>query len=66
MPKRNRTDRQRELENTWKKENCDRISILVDKGRKDYYKQAANDMGLNFKQFIVLSMDEYISSHGVK
>lgn len=43
------------------KENLDEIKIRVPKGKKAYYKAAADRAGMSLTNFVVSSMDEKIA-----
>lgn len=47
------------------KEHLDDIRFRVPKGRKEYYKEAANKGGQSLNQFIISAMDEKIDRDGL-
>lgn len=44
----------------------DRLAILVKKGKRDEYKQAAEERGLKYAEMIRLAIEEFIENHPVK
>ena len=46
--------------NEYQKEKYDRITVLVDKGKKDLYKEAAEKEGLSLSAFVMKCVDEKI------
>ena len=46
-------------------EKVEDIKIRVPKGRKDYYKSAAESSGQSLNQFAITSMDEKIDRDGL-
>ncbi len=46
--------------NDWKKENQDRVTFMVEKGKKDYYKAIAKEKGLSLNQFVIQAIENYI------
>ena len=49
-----------DYKNKWQSENCERISLVVKKGRKDEIKAAAEKQGQSLNGFIVTAIDEKI------
>ena len=47
-------------------EKVDNIQIRVPKGRKEYYKSAADSSGLSLNQFTIDALDEKISRDNLK
>jgi len=47
--------------NEYQKEKYDRITVLVDKGKKDVYKEAAENEGLSLSAFVMKCVDEKIN-----
>ena len=54
------SERSKQYTKKYVTENLDEIKIRVRKGRKDYYKAAADRAGLSLNAFAVTSMDEKI------
>lgn len=48
----------------YKKENYDQILVRVKKGKKEEYKQAADDFGLGQMELFRIAVEEYIQNHG--
>ena len=48
------------------KEHLESIQIRVPKGRKEYYKSAADSAGQSLNQFIISAMDEKIDRDNLK
>lgn len=48
------------------KTHLDEVKFRIPKGRKDYYKAAAEACGTSLTQFIVTAMDEKIEREGVR
>ncbi len=55
------TDARRKAVNKYHKDSIDTISVRVPKGKKEYYKGAADKSGMSLNQFAVASMDEKIT-----
>lgn len=53
-----------EYKNKWQSENCERISLVVKKGRKDEIKAAAEKQGQSLNGYIVTAIDEKIERDG--
>ena len=49
-----------EYKNKWQAENCERISLVVKKGRKQYIKDFAAKRGETLNGFINKAIDEKI------
>ena len=60
------TEAQRRAVAKYHSEKIENIQIRVPKGKKDYYKSAAEKSGLSLNQFAVTSMDEKIDRDGLK
>lgn len=54
------TDAQRRAIAKYQKETVENMTLRVPKGRKEYYKNAADSAGLSLNQFAITSMDEKI------
>ncbi len=54
------TEKSKEYTMNYMKEKLDEIKFRVPKGRKDYYKTAADNAGQSLSQFVVSSIDERI------
>lgn len=54
------TDARRRAVAKYQKDSVDNIAVRVPKGRKEYYKNAADSAGLSLNQFAITSMDEKI------
>lgn len=46
--------------NEYQKEKYDRITIMVEKGKKEKYKAAAKKSGMSLSAFIMMCVDEKI------
>ena len=61
------TESQNKATQKYQKENLEQINFRVRKGMKEYYQQAAADMGLSMAQFFLIAADEKIlNSHYVE
>lgn len=47
-----------DYKNKWQSENCERISLVVKKGRKNEIKSAAEKQGQSLNGYIVNAIDE--------
>lgn len=47
-----------DYKNKWQSENCERISLVVKKGRKNEIKSAAEKQGQSLNGYIVDAIDE--------
>ena len=47
-----------EYKNKWQSEKCDRISLVVPKGKKDKIKAYAESKGESLNGFIIRAVDE--------
>lgn len=47
--------------NKWQTENCDRINLIVPKGKKDVLKQIADTQGESLNSFVNTAIDERIA-----
>lgn len=54
------TDARRKAVAKYHAEKIENIQIRVPKGKKDYYKSAAESFGLSMNQFVISAMDEKI------
>ena len=59
------TNAQKLAQQKYKQKTYDQIVVQVKKGKRDEYKKAAELRGLGFMEMIRLSIEEYISNHGV-
>lgn len=59
------TPAQNKATQKYMKEHLDDIRIRVPKGKKDYYKTAAENANQSLNQFVVSSMDERIQRDGL-
>lgn len=50
-----------EYKNKWQAENCDRINLIVPKGKKDVLKQIADTQGESLNSFVNTAIDERIA-----
>lgn len=55
-----------EYKNKWQSENCERISLVVKKGRKDEIKAAAEKQGQSLNGYIVNAIDEKMERDNTK
>ena len=55
-----------DYKNKWQSENCERISLVVKKGRKDEIKSAAEKQGQSLNGYIVNAIDEKIERDKTK
>lgn len=55
------TEKSKEYTMNYMKEKLDEIKFRVPKGKKDYYKAAAENAGQSLSQFVVSSMDDRIT-----
>lgn len=46
--------------NEWKKQNKDRLYIIVPKGKKEHWKEYANNNNLSLSQLVSIAIDNYI------
>lgn len=53
-----------EYKNKWQADNCERISLVVPKGKKDEYKQHASGRGETLNGFIKRAIDETMERDG--
>ena len=53
-------------QNTWQKENKDRINFLMDKGTKDRINLAAEKEGTTASEFIRRSIEERLYKFGIE
>lgn len=53
-----------EYKNKWQAENCERISLVVKKGRKQVIKDFATQQGNTLNGFINTAIDEKIERDG--
>lgn len=60
------SEAQRAAQRRYNDKAYDRFAILVRKGTRDVYKQAANSRGLSLAKFAVAAMEEYIINHPVE
>ena len=58
---RERTEAQRRSEARYKDKNCDRLAVMLPKGHKVLYQEAARRVDLSWRQFVIASMDFYIA-----
>lgn len=58
------TEARKENNQKWDAANLDRISIAVDKGKKDKIKAAASASGLSMNQYIDNAITEKMSREG--
>lgn len=63
--KKERTDARRRADLKYKNTHFDRLAVMIPKGTRDVYKQAASDRGLSLRQFVIRSMDEFIVNHPI-
>lgn len=54
------TDARRRANAKYQRETVENMTLRVPKGRKEYYKNAADSAGLSLNQFAITSMDEKI------
>ena len=54
------TDARRRANAKYQRETVENMTLRVPKGRKEYYKNAADSAGLSLNQFAISSMDEKI------
>ena len=50
--------------NKWQVENCDRINLVIPKGRKEEIRQIARTKGKSLNGFIIEAVDEKIERAG--
>ncbi|MBQ6318982.1 MAG: hypothetical protein IJI23_04250 [Lachnospiraceae bacterium] len=55
------TDARRRANAKYQRETVENMTIRVPKGKKEYYKGAADKSGMSLNQFAVASMDEKIT-----
>lgn len=55
------TEKSKEYTMNYMKEKLDEIKFRVPKGKKNYYKAAAENAGQSLNQFVVSSMDDRIA-----
>lgn len=48
--------------NDYQKQKYDRITVMADKGKKEKYQAAAKKAGLSLSAFIMMCVDEKIST----
>ena len=65
MSAREKTDSQRLAQAKYNAENYDRVAILVKKGKRDEWKQAAAERNIAYAELIRRGADEYIQNHPV-
>ncbi|MCH5300958.1 MAG: hypothetical protein J1E56_06530 [Ruminococcus sp.] len=53
-----------EYKNKWQAENCERISLVVKKGKKQVIKDFATENGYTLNGFINTAIDEKIERDG--
>mgnify|MGYP002411766438 CR=1 FL=1 len=54
-------DAENKYNNDYKSERYDRITLLVTKGKKEIYQQAAQDEGISLSAFAVRCIEEKIN-----
>lgn len=54
---------QRLAQQKYNDKNYDRVAILIKKGKRDEYKEAAAQRGLGYAEMIRRAIDEYIANH---
>lgn len=58
------TDAQREATRKYQA-TLKNLSVRMQPDQYEYYKRAAESFGLPIRQFVLLSMDEYIENHSI-
>lgn len=53
-----------EYKNKWQSENCERISLVVHKGKKDIIKAHASEQGESLNGFVNRAIDETMERDG--
>lgn len=53
-----------EYKNKWQAENCERISLVVPKGKKDKIKAYAESKGESINGFVNRAIDEAMENEG--
>lgn len=53
-----------EYKNKWQSENCERISLVVPKGKKDIIKAHATQQGESLNGFVNRAIDETMERDG--
>ena len=65
MMKREKTESQRIAQAKYNADNYDRVAILIKKGKREEWKQAAAARSLGYAEMIRQSVEEYIQNHPV-
>ena len=60
-----RTESQKLSQQRYNDKNYDRLAILLKKGKRDEYKEAAKLRGLGLAELVRNSVEEYIANHKV-
>ena len=55
-----------DYKNKWQAENCERISLIVPKGKKDIIREYAASKGESLNGFINRAIDEAMQNEGEK
>ncbi len=55
-----------DYKNKWQAENCERISLIVPKGKKDIIREYAASKGESINGFINRAIDEAMQNEGEK
>ena len=55
-----------DYKNKWQAENCERISLIVPKGKKDIIREYAASKGESLNGFINRAIDEAMQDEGEK
>lgn len=55
-----------DYKNKWQAENCERISLIVPKGKKDIIREYAASKGESINGFINRAIDEAMQDEGEK
>ncbi len=55
-----------DYKNKWQAENCERISLIVPKGKKDIIREYATSKGESLNGFINRAIDEAMQNEGEK
>lgn len=58
--------KKKEYDQTYKKANYDHIAFHVKKGKREEYKQAADDFGISLRELFQTSVEEFIAERSLQ
>ena len=57
------SEARRQSQKKYKQEKCDRVTVDVPKGKREIYKQLADEMGISMSKLIQYGVDEFAQKY---